>query len=59
MSQRCRCPFCPATFEATQIEARTVQAEDKLHDHISRRHQDMIPEPRDVSDAADEAEVGL
>lgn len=47
-----RCPYCPQTFEAGKIDGRTVPAEDGLFDHISRRHQDMIPEPREVPDEA-------
>jgi hypothetical protein len=45
-----RCQYCPKTFEDREVDGRTVPAEDYLHDHLSRRHQDMIPEPRQVPD---------
>jgi hypothetical protein len=51
-----QCPYCSAAFEAGEIDGRHVPAADYLHDHLSRRHQDMIPEPRQ---APDETEVSL
>lgn len=45
-----RCPYCDDTFEPGEIDGRTVPAEDYLHDHISRDHQDSVPQPRYVPD---------
>lgn len=45
-----QCPYCPETFDSGEIDGRTIPAEDYLTDHLSRRHQDMIPQPREVPD---------
>jgi hypothetical protein len=45
-----QCQYCDATFDAGEIDGRRVPAEDKLYDHISRRHQDAHPQPRHPPD---------
>lgn len=45
MTSRVKCPYCSRVFERHDGDNRTIQAEDFLMDHVTDRHQDMIPEP--------------
>lgn len=43
-----KCPYCPETFEDYDGQHRSIDAESFVYDHITDRHQDMIPDPVQV-----------
>lgn len=49
MSERVKCPYCSRTFQRHEGDVRTIEAESFMYDHVTDRHQDMIPEPVPVT----------
>lgn len=49
MSERVKCPYCTRVFDRHDGDVRTIEAESFMYDHVTDRHQDMIPEPVPVT----------